>query len=81
MTKAEYHRVCTEVGVFVDVLAQWVRSHTPPTQKAKELEADVEAVTERFKTIAKGAVTTAAERAMYRRNWKKLQKGMVARRG
>jgi hypothetical protein len=72
VTKAEYQRVCTEVEVIADILAQWVRSHCPSTSDATRLEADVARVAPRFKAIAKAAITTAAQRAMYRRNWKRL---------
>lgn len=74
MTKGEYRRACVEVGVMADVLALWVRSHCPPTPAAKQLEIDVEIVASRFARIAKAAITTPAQRAMYRRNWKRLAK-------
>lgn len=72
MTKAEHRRTCVEVKVIADILAQWVRSHCPPTAAAKRLEADVESIAGRFTAIAAGAITTPAQRAMYRRNWKQL---------
>lgn len=79
MTKAQYQRECRIVDVLCELLAQSVRSSVPQGQPRKKLEADVEAISKRFAAIAKGAITTAAQRRMYKRNWRALSKRTDAR--
>ena len=73
MTKQEYRRACTEVEVLCDLLACAIRSHCPPTAAAKHLEDHALRISDRFAAIAKTAITTAAQRRMFERNWRRLR--------
>jgi hypothetical protein len=79
VTKAQYRRECQITDVLCDLLAQSVRSSVPQGRPGKKLESDVEAIGRRFASIAKGAITTAAERRFYERNWRMLSKRMNGR--